>query len=77
MDGDSNHEIKRRLLLEKKPRTNIDSILKSRDITLLTKICIIKAMFLPVIMCVCERLTTKTLNAKNLMTLSCDTVEDY
>ena len=75
-DGDCSHEIKRHLLLRRKAMTNLDSILKSRDITLLTKVCVIKAMFLPVIMCGCERLTTKTLNAKNLMTLSCDTVED-
>ena len=51
--------LKNCLLLEKKPITNTDSILKSRDITLLTKICVIKAMSFPVIMCGCETLTTK------------------
>ena len=47
-DGDSSHEIKRRLLLGRKAMTNIESILKSRDITLPTKICILKAMIFPV-----------------------------
>ena len=49
-DGDCNHEIKRHLLLGSKARTNIDSILKSRDITLSTKVCIVKAMVFPVVM---------------------------
>ena len=49
-DGDCHHEIKRRLLLGRKVMTNLDSILKSRDITLLTKICIVKAMVFPVVM---------------------------
>ena len=54
MDGDRNHKIKRHLLLRRKAMTNLDSILKSRDITLPTKICIIKAMVFPVVMCGCE-----------------------
>ena len=49
-DGDCGHEIKRRLLLGRKAMTNLDSILKSRDITLLTKVCIVKAMVFPVVM---------------------------
>ena len=53
-DGDCSHEIKRHLLLGKKVMTNLDSILKSRDITLLTKICLVKAMVSPVIMYFCE-----------------------
>ena len=48
VDGDSNHEIKRHLLLERKVMTNLDSIFKSRDITLPTKICLVKAMVFPV-----------------------------
>ena len=53
-DGDCSHEIKRHLLLGRKVMTNIDSILKSRDITLSTKVCLIKAMGFPVVMFVCE-----------------------
>ena len=49
-DGDCSHEIKRRLLLRRKAMTNLDSILKSRDITLPTKFCLIKAMIFPVVM---------------------------
>ena len=54
MDGDCSHEIKRRLLLGKKGMTNPDTILKSRDITLLAKVHIVKAMVLPVVMYGCE-----------------------
>ena len=57
VDGACSHEIKRHLLLGKKAMTNLDSILKSRDITLLTKGCIIKAMVFPVVMYRCERWT--------------------
>ena len=57
--GDCCHEIKRRLLFGRKDTTNLDSILKSRDITLLTKVCIVKAMFFPVIMYGCENWTVK------------------
>ena len=52
--GDCSHEIKRRLLLGRKVLTNLDSILKSRDITLLTKVCSVKAIFFPVVMYGCE-----------------------
>ena len=58
-DGDCSHEIKRRLLLGRKSRTNLDSIFKSRDITLLTKVFIVKAMVFPVVVYVCENWTTK------------------
>ena len=53
-DGDCSHEIKRCLLLGRKVMTNLDSILKSRDITLLTKVCLVKAMVFPVVMYECE-----------------------
>ena len=56
-DGDCSHEIKRRLLLGKKAATNLDSILKSRDIILPTKVCLIKAMVFPVLMYGCESWT--------------------
>ena len=59
MDGDCSHEIKRRLLLGRKAMTNLDSILKSRDITLPTKVCLVKAMVFPVFMCGCDRWTIK------------------
>ena len=58
-DGDCSHEIKRRLLLERKAMTNLDSILKSRDITLSTKVHLVKAMVFPVFMCGCESWTIK------------------
>ena len=58
-DGDCSHEIKRRLLLGRKAMTNIDHILKSRDMTLLTKVCILKAMVFPVVMYGCESWTIK------------------
>ena len=58
-DGDCSHEIKRRLLLGRKVMTNLDSILKSRDITLPTKVCLVKAMVFPVVMYGCESWTIK------------------
>ena len=58
-DGDCNHEIKRHLLLGRKVITNLDSILKSRDITLPTKVCLIKAMVSPVVLYRCESWTIK------------------
>ena len=60
-DGDCSHEIKRRLLLGRKAMTNLDSILKSKDITLLTKVCLVKAMVFPVVMYGCESWTLKSL----------------
>ena len=58
-DGDCSDKIKRRLLLERKVMTNLDSILKSRDITLPTKVCLVKAMVFPVVMYGCEIWTVK------------------
>ena len=58
-DGDCSNEIKRRLLLGRKAMTNLDSILKSRDITLPTKVCLVKAMVFPVVMYGCESWTIK------------------
>ena len=58
-DGDCSHEIKRRLLLGRKVMTNLDSILKSRDITLSTKVCLVKAVVFPVVMYGCEGWTLK------------------
>ena len=58
-DGDCSHEIKRRLLLGKKVMTNLDSIFKSRDITLPTKVRLVKSMVFPVVMCGCESWTVK------------------
>ena len=58
-DGDCSHESKRRLLLGRKAKTNLDSILKSRDITLPTQVCLVKAMVFPVVMYGCESRTIK------------------
>ena len=66
-DGDCSQEIKRRLLLERKVMTNPDSILKSRDITLLTKVCLVKAMVFPVVMYGCESWTVKKAECQELM----------
>ena len=62
--GDCNHEVKRCLLLERKVMTDLDSILKSRDITLPTKICLVKAMVFPVVMCGCENWTVKKIECR-------------
>ena len=76
-DGDCSHEVKRRLLLERKAMTNLDSILKSRDITLPTKVCLVKAMVFPTVMYGCESWTiTLQLRAEELMLLNCDVGED-
>ena len=72
-DGDCSHEIKRHLLLGRKVMTNLDSILKSRDITLSTNVHLIKAMVFPVVMYGCE---SWTVNAKELMLLNCGVGED-
>ena len=74
-DGDCSHEIKRRLLLGRKVMTNLDSILKSRDITLPAKVHLVKAMVFPVVMCGCESWTIE-LSAKELMLLNCGVGED-
>ena len=65
-DGDCSHEIKRRLLLGRKVMTNLDSILKSRDITLATKICLVKAIVFPVAMHGCERWTIKKTESRRI-----------
>ena len=58
-DGDCSHEMKRRLLLGRKVMTNLDTLFKSRDITLLTKVCLVRAMVFPVVMYGCETWTVK------------------
>ena len=65
-DGDCSHEIKRRLLLGRKVMTNLNSILKSRDITLPTKVCLVKPMVFPVVMYGCESWTIKKADAFEL-----------
>ena len=72
-DGDFSHEIKRRLLLGRKDMTKLDSILKSRDITLPTKVGLVKAMVFPAVMYSCE---SWTVNDKELMLLNCGVGED-
>ena len=75
-DGDCSHEIKRYLLLGRKVMTNLDSIFKSRDITLPTKVHLVKAMVFPVVMYGCESWTIKELSAEELMLLNCGVGED-
>ena len=65
-DGDCSHEIKRCLLLERKVMTNLDSIFKSRDITLPTKVCLVKAMVFPVVMYGCESWTVKKAESQRI-----------
>ena len=66
VDGDCSHEIKRRLILGRKAMTNLDSILKSRDVTLLTKVCLVKAMVFPVVMYRCESWTIKKADCRRI-----------
>ena len=75
-DGDCSHEIKRCLLLGRKAMTNLDSILKSRDITLLTKVHLVKSVIFPVVMYGCESWTIKKLSTEELMLLNCGVGED-
>ena len=75
-DGDCSHEIKRRLLLGRKVMTNPDSIFKSRDIILPTKVCLVKAMVFPVVMYGCESWTVKKAEREELMLLTCGVGED-
>ena len=65
-DGDCSHEIKRHLLLGRKVMTNLDSILKSRDITLPTKVCLVKAMVFPVVIYGCESWTVKKADRRRI-----------
>ena len=74
-DGDCSHGIKRCLLLGGKAMRNLDSILKSGDITLPTKVCLVKGMFFPMVVYGCESWTIK-LSAKELMLLNCGVGED-
>ena len=67
-DGDCSHEIKRRLLFGRKVMTNLDSIFKSRDITLPTKVCLVKAMVFPVVMYGCESWTVKKVEHRRIDT---------
>ena len=76
VDGDCSDEIKRRLLLGRKVMTNLDSIFKSRDITLLTKVRLVKAMVFPVVMYGCESWTIRRLSTEELMLLNCGVGED-
>ena len=71
-EGDCSHEIKRCLLPGRKALTNLDSILKSRDTALLTKICLTKAMVFPVLMYGCESCTIKKAECQELMLLNCE-----
>ena len=75
-DGDCSHEIKRRLLLGRKVMTNLDSILKSRDVTLSTKVCLVKAMVFPVVMYGCESWTVKKAERRRIDALNCGVGED-
>ena len=75
-DGDCSHEIKRHLLLGRKAMTNLDSILKSRDITLPRKVHLVKAVIFPVVMYGCESWTIKETEHQELMLLNCGVGED-
>ena len=75
-DSDCSHEIKRHLLLQRKVMNNQDNILKSRDITLMIKVHLLKAMVFPVVMYGCENWTVKRLNTEELMLLNCGVGED-
>ena len=75
-DGDCSHEIKRHLLLERKAMNNLDSILKSRDITLPTKVHLVKSMVFPVVKYGYEIWTIKKVSTEELMLLNCGVGED-
>ena len=75
-DGDCRHEIKRHLLLGRKAMTNLDSIIKSRDITLLTKVHLVKDMIFPIVINGCESWTIKKAEHQELMLLNCGVGED-
>ena len=75
-DGDCSDEIKRRLLLGRKVMTKLDSIFKSRDTTLSTKVHLVKAVLFPVVMYRCESWTIKNAECKELMLLNCGVGED-
>ena len=75
-NGDCSHEIKRRLLLGRKVMTNLDSIFKSRDITLFTKVHLVKAMVFPVVTYGCESWTVKKTECRRIDALNCGVGED-
>ena len=75
-DGDCSHEIKRHLLLGRKVMTNLDRILKSRDITLPTKVRLVKAMVFPVVMYRCESWTVKKAECRRIDSLNCGVGEE-
>ena len=75
-DGDCSHEIKRCLLLGRKVMTNLDSILKSRDITLSTEVCLVEAMVFPVVMYGCKSWTVKKAECQRIDVLNCGVGED-
>ena len=75
-DSDCSYEIRRQLLLGRKAMTNLDSVLKSRDITLLTKLCIVKAMASPVVMHGCESWTVKKAERQRMIPSNCGAEED-
>ena len=76
VDGDCSHEIKRRLLLGRKVMTNLDSIFKSRDINLPTKVHLVKAMVFPVVMYGCESWTVKKAECRRIDDMKCGVGED-
>ena len=76
-DGDCSHEIKRWLLFRRKAMTNLDSILKSRDITLPTKVHLAKAMVFPIVMNGCKSWTIKKAEHQRMMLLNCGVGEDF
>ena len=75
-DGDCSTEIKRHLLLGRKVMTNLDSILKGRDIALPTKVCLVKALVFPVVVYGCECWTKRKLSTEELMLLNCGVGKD-
>ena len=76
-DGDCSHEIQRHLVLGRKVMTNLDSLLKSRDITLPTKVCLVKAVVFPVVMYGCESWTIKKAECRRIDALNCGVGEDF
>ena len=76
MDGDCSHEITRCLLLARKAMININSVLKSRDVTLPTKVCLVKAMIFPVVIYGCESWTIKKAECQRTDVLNCGAGED-
>ena len=77
MNGDCSHEIKRRLLLGRRVITNLDSIFKSRDITLSIKVCLVKAIVFPVVMYGCESSTIKKAEHRRTDAFDCGVEEDF